>query len=316
MRRSLTLALAAVPVLAASIGLVACSATPTCDATPPGPASKAVTVTGDLNGEVTVAIDGTLAPTTTERSVVLPGSGAEAMPGQTVRVFYSVFKGSDGTLIESGLAQSADPTPFVLDDTVMLPGVVKTLTCSVPGSRVVGVIPPGDGFGDDGTQLGLAAGEPLVFVGDVVSIEDTPTPTQAPSAQTVEKDSSLTQPTVDLSTNPPTITLPTAAPPTALDVQVITPGTGSVVASDASVTVNYLGVNWDTAVVFDESYSSAPATFSLDGVVPGFAQAIAGQTVGSTILVTIPPGLAYGADSGNPDTSGTLVFVIEIISAQ
>lgn len=273
-------------------------------------------MTGDLDGKVTVEVDGLTAPTSTERSVLIPGEGEPAMTGQTVNVFYSVFKGSDGTLIESGLDQSTDPTPFVLDDTVMIPGVVKSLTCAVPGSRIVGVIPPVDGFGDQGEALGLASGEPIILVADVVSVEETPTSEPDPAAQTVEKDSSLTQPTVDLSTSPPTITLPTAAPPTAIDVQVITAGTGSVVPDTASVTVNYLGVNWDTAVVFDESYSSAPATFSLDGVVPGFAQAIAGQTVGSTILVTIPPELAYGTDSGNPDTSGTLVFVIEIISAQ
>ncbi len=166
---------------------------------------------------------------------------------------------------------------------------MKTLTCALPGSRVVGVIPPVDGFGDQGTQIGLAAGESMVFVADVVSIVDTPTsaPTPAPTSssapeqQTVEKDPSLTQPTVDLSTNPPTVTLPTAAPPASLDVQVVAEGTGEVVPAGANVTINYHGVNWASGVVFDSSYvRGAPATLSLGKVIPASGRRSPGRRSG------------------------------------
>ena len=48
--------------------------------------------------------------------------------------------------------------------------------------------------------------------------------------------------------------------------------------------------------------------------VPGFAQALEGQTVGSQIHAVIPPELGYGAEgSGTIPGDATLVFVIDIL---
>ena len=53
---------------------------------------------------------------------------------------------------------------------------------------------------------------------------------------------------------------------------------------------------------------------TLDGVVPGFAEALEGQTVGSQVLVVIPPELAYGEEgAGSIPANATLVFVIDIL---
>jgi len=152
----------------------------------------------------------------------------------------------------------------------------------------------------------------------------TPSPTDSASSTdsslgTVERDDSLTSPSVDLSTDPPTVTLPAAsvAAPTQLVVQVLEAGTGAAVADGQSVTIDYHGVNWTTAAIFDSSYiKGQPATFTLDEVIDGFKDALIGQSVGSTILAILPSDLAYGDDTGDPNTSGALVFVIHIISAQ
>ena len=56
------------------------------------------------------------------------------------------------------------------------------------------------------------------------------------------------------------------------------------------------------------------AALSLDQVVPGFAAALEGQTVGSQILAVIPPDQAYGdAGQGAVPPGATLVFVIDIL---
>ena len=60
------------------------------------------------------------------------------------------------------------------------------------------------------------------------------------------------------------------------------------------VRVHYTGVTWADHEVFDSSWDSQPASLTLDGVVPGFAQALEGATVGSQLLVVIPPDLGYG----------------------
>ena len=155
----------------------------------------------------------------------------------------------------------------------------------------------------------------------VPTATDSPTPAATDSSLgTVQRDDTLTEPSVDLSTDPPTVTLPAAdvAAPTQLVVEVLDPGTGGATVADGqTVTIDYHGVNWTTAAIFDSSYlSGQPATFSLSGVIEGFKDALVGQAVGSTVLAILPSDLAYGDDSGDPNTSGPLVFVIHIISAQ
>ncbi|MCX6396810.1 MAG: FKBP-type peptidyl-prolyl cis-trans isomerase [Propionibacteriales bacterium] len=106
-----------------------------------------------------------------------------------------------------------------------------------------------------------------------------------------------------------------AKAPTELVLKVLKEGTGAVVQSGDSVTVDYQGTNWTNGEVFDQSYGKQPATFTTDGVVPGFGAALVGQKVGAQVVVGIPPEFGYGA-AGQPSAgiagTDTLVFVIEI----
>jgi hypothetical protein len=67
---------------------------------------------------------------------------------------------------------------------------------------------------------------------------------------------------------------------TETQVQTLQAGAGPIVADTATVSVCYMGVNGRDGSVFDSSYQrGAPVEFPLDGVVPGFQKAIAGQNV-------------------------------------
>lgn len=85
----------------------------------------------------------------------------------------------------------------------------------------------------------------------------------------------------------------------------------------ATVTVNYLGVNGTTGETFDGSYEGAPATFSLDQVIPGFKLGLQNQTVGSRVLVgaTAEDGYPQGTQDGSIKAGDSLIFVVDIISA-
>ncbi|MGY4709464.1 FKBP-type peptidyl-prolyl cis-trans isomerase [Mycolicibacterium sp. CBM1] len=101
-------------------------------------------------------------------------------------------------------------------------------------------------------------------------------------------------------------------------VHTLQAGDGPVVAPTATVSVCYMGVNGRDGSVFDSAYQRGePAEFSLDGVVPGFQKAIAGQKVGSTVAVAMVP--ADGYPQGQPAAGilpgDTLVFAIKILSA-
>ncbi|AQT82782.1 peptidylprolyl isomerase [Mycolicibacterium litorale] len=101
-------------------------------------------------------------------------------------------------------------------------------------------------------------------------------------------------------------------------VHTLQAGTGPVVAPTATVSVCYMGVNGRDGSVFDSSYERGePAEFSLDGVVPGFQKAIAGQKVGSTVAVAMVPADGYpqGQPAAGIQPGDTLVFAIKILSA-
>nr|WP_243847507.1 FKBP-type peptidyl-prolyl cis-trans isomerase [Microbacterium ulmi] len=115
----------------------------------------------------------------------------------------------------------------------------------------------------------------------------------------------------------PTITIPAAEPPTDVELEVVQEGDGDVVEPGDEVTVNYTGVKWSDGSVFDSSWEGGtPATFTTTGVVAGFQRALEGQTVGSKVVVSMPPACGYGEEgSSSHELAGeTLVFALEIIS--
>lgn len=105
---------------------------------------------------------------------------------------------------------------------------------------------------------------------------------------------------------------------TETQVQTLQPGDGPVVSDTATVLVCYMGVNGRDGSVFDSSYErGAPVDFPLDGVVPGFQKAIAGQTVGSTVAVAMVPADGYpeGQPAAGIEPGDSLVFAIKILDA-
>ncbi len=105
---------------------------------------------------------------------------------------------------------------------------------------------------------------------------------------------------------------------TETQVQTLQAGDGPVVSDTATVSVCYMGVNGRDGNVFDSSYQSgSPVDFPLEGVIPGFQKAIAGQKVGSTVAVamTSADGYADGQPAAGIEKGDTLIFAIKILDA-
>ena len=65
------------------------------------------------------------------------------------------------------------------------------------------------------------------------------------------------------------------------------------------MTVQYTGAIWATGTVFDQSWGGGgPTTFPISGLITGFTQGLVGQTVGSQVVIVIPPG-ELGYEGGN-----------------
>lgn len=111
-----------------------------------------------------------------------------------------------------------------------------------------------------------------------------------------------------------------AVEPDELQVSVVDEGTGSEVTRADMVIVDYAGMVWGSDEAFDSSYERGqPMSFPLSGVVQGWRDGLAGQKVGSRVIISVPSELGYGPMGGNaragigPDD--TIVFVVDIIES-
>jgi FKBP-type peptidyl-prolyl cis-trans isomerase len=182
------------------------------------------------------------------------------------------------------------------------------------------VIPPADAFGSAGnSQIGVAPNDTVVFVIDLIK---TFTNTDGVTgAQTSNGGGTLPTVTAGAAGKGPTITIPKTAAPKTLQVKTLVKGTGPVVKKGNYIVVQYTGVNYRTGKVFDSSWSrSEPwATEIGEGqVIKGWDTGLVGQTVGSRVLLVIPPADGYGktgSSSAGIKGTDTLVFAIDILSA-
>jgi FKBP-type peptidyl-prolyl cis-trans isomerase len=113
----------------------------------------------------------------------------------------------------------------------------------------------------------------------------------------------------------------TAATPAegALKIEDVKIGEGAVATKGKILAVHYTGTLTD-GKKFDSSLDRGePIHFKLGlgRVIPGWEQGIEGMRVGGKRKLTIPPGLAYGAQGSGPvPPNATLIFDVELVSAE
>jgi len=101
-----------------------------------------------------------------------------------------------------------------------------------------------------------------------------------------------------------------------LQYKVLKDGEGPMPKATDTVTVNYRGTLLD-GTEFDSSYKHGePATFPVNGVVPGWVEALQLMKVGSKFQLFIPSGLAYGERAAGQQIgpNSTLIFEVELLS--
>jgi peptidylprolyl isomerase len=104
--------------------------------------------------------------------------------------------------------------------------------------------------------------------------------------------------------------------PAKLAVRNLVVGHGATAGLTDTVEIQYNGTSYRTGKSFDSSWSrDMPSTFPMSGVIPGFAQGIAGMKVGGRREIVIPSALGYGP-SGKPPTiapNETQVFIVDLL---
>jgi len=319
------LALIAIPLLACVV-LAGCSGSSKSTASSSSSASvgsspganTAVTATGAFDKTPKVTIPKAKPGTGLTVKTLIQGSGTTLTKSDALAANFVLYfwQGTSSTL----KASTFGTNPTVIGGT-MLPGLESALIGKKVGSRILAVIPPAQGYGTSGnSQLGISGTTTLVFVIDVLkSYADT-----ASASGTAESNGGGSLPTVTAHTgSAPTITIPSNNPPGSLVTKTLIKGSGPKVAKGQYVIAQYTGYIWRTKKVFDSSWTAgSPFGFvigaSPEQVIPGWDTGLAGQTVGSRVMLVIPPKDGYGttgASQAGITGTDTLVFVVDIIDA-
>jgi FKBP-type peptidyl-prolyl cis-trans isomerase len=271
-----------------------------------------VEVSGDAGEKPTLEFDQPFELEETASRVLDEGDGEEIAPNAVVTFDFLFVNGRNGK--ELGTSYDAEPAQLVFEESLMA-GVYEGLDGVPEGSQVLVGIAPDDGLGADPTQDVLETDSLLLYA----EIHEVRTPLERAEGEAVEPVEGL--PTVELADDgAPTITVPDTDPPTELVAQPLIEGDGPEVAGGQSITVHYTGVLWDTGDVFDSSWEKgSPATFDIGtgAVIPGWDEGLVGQTVGSQVLLVVPPDKGYpeGSPDGSIKAGDTIVFVVDILDA-
>lgn len=273
----------------------------------------AVDVSGKAGEKPTIEFDQPLSVDESACRVLQEGKGDPVADGSTAIFNFVFLNGRDGTELSSSYGQ--EPAEIVVDEE-LLAGVRLALLGAKAGGQVLVAITPDDGFGPEGDDpaSGFKAEDTMLFYADMIEVRTPLTRAEGAAVDPVEG-----QPTVELDEDgAPTITVPEGEPPTELVAQLLIEGEGPEVESGQSLTVHYTGVLWDTGEAFDSSWESGtPATFPIGtgGVIPGWDKGLVGQTVGSQVLLVIPPADGYPEGNDAIPPGSTLVFVVDILDA-
>jgi peptidylprolyl isomerase len=163
-----------------------------------------------------------------------------------------------------------------------------------------------------------SGGSSTITVGNENSADNALITSSAPSSASSTSATGKT-PTSGPLSKEPTVTVPKGPAPTKLETKDLIVGTGAEAKAGDAVTVNYVGVLYNTGKEFDASWKrNEPFAFTLGKgqVIPGWDEGIPGMKVGGRRELIIPASLAYGA-KGSPPTippNAPLVFVVDMLS--
>jgi FKBP-type peptidyl-prolyl cis-trans isomerase len=303
--------------------LAACAVIAGCGSSPSS-ANAAVTVSGSFGKTPNVTIPAEKASTNLVVSTPIEGSGAKLKSGYDPLADVALYKWS-GTK-HSVLYSTFTTGPQVIPAQLGLPGLTTALKDARLGSRVVAVLPPKYGYGPSGeTQLGVKGTDTLVWVIDL--LQQYSAKQSAAGHQVSTGGGTLPTVTAKSAGQAPAITIPTTTtPPASLSVTTLIKGSGPKLTQGETVVAQYVGAIWRTGSVFASSWPSAqqPAGqlfgFQIGGnVIQGFSQGLTGVSVGSRVLLVVPPSLGYGPAGGNASAGiqkdDTLVFVVDVVGS-
>jgi FKBP-type peptidyl-prolyl cis-trans isomerase len=279
-------------------------------------AGQLPTVTGGFGEPPTVEVPASAPPEQLVVKTLEKGKGPAVESGEIIVVDYLGLRWEDGETFDSSFDRGS-PAGFSIGTGSVIPGWDGGLVGVPVGSRVLMVLPPDEAYGDSPPEgAPIQAGDTLVFVVDVLGSHGAGETAKGEPAPT--EDDSL--PYVSISPREPEVAIPPGRDaPRRLVAMPVVVGKGPKVEAGQTVVVQYKGVLWRNGKVFDSSWSSGQpfvTTIGTGAVIPGWDKGLVGKTVGSRVMLVVPPKEGYGdAGSGQIRSTDTMVFAVDILGA-
>lgn len=254
---------------------------------------------------------------TTSTRVVEAGTGPVVAVGQRVTFRFAMVDGRTGKDIPSSYGWN--PANVLLDPTTTDHLFVDALSGQAVGARVLVAAASKEPYVKNMVGgKGVKRGDTVFMLFDVVDVHTPLTAATGSPGASVPAD----LPSVDAAGGgAPFVTMPPGGPPPDLQSVTLVRGDGPKLDVGQNVLVHYEGVNWRTGDTFDSTWRSGKpleVPLGVGQVMTGWDNGLIGQTVGSRVLLVVPPSQGYGTQ-GNAragiEGDDTLVFVIDILDA-
>lgn len=265
-------------------GLVGCAEEPE-----PAEPEPLITVSGGFGRVPVATFDVPLPMAEAESETLIEGQGRALEADGPALLALTAYDGDSGELIADRGA--GEPRTLQLTAEEVGEDVYPVLLGAAEGSRILFTQP----VTAEGTD------RMLVLVIDVLHTsangEETELPESMPDIDVTDGEDGV-----------PTITLPDDDPPETLEVATLVRGEGRQVGPDQAVTIQYTAVVWPGGEVYDSSWADGqvPRTVDLGDTFAGLRDGLVDQTVGSRVLVVVPPAEGTG--------NQTLVFVVDVLA--
>lgn len=300
----------------ASIGLcaalAACGNSSSSSSSSSLPKLEGVSATGESGKEPDLHFKTPLKISQKSYAVLVAGTGAKLKKGDTVCYQYMVYNARTGAQIDSTWKQT--PLCSLTLNSSLDAGYEEVLASQNLGASVAFGIPGSHESSSSSSSAVANSGDAYISVLTLISTVKTLSKAEGTKVSDIPSD--LPKVTSNPSTGQPSIDFNNYKSNGQFVSQTIIKGSGPVVSSSGSVVVKYSGWVLSTKKQFQSTWSegNTTASFSLANTIKGFQKGLSGQTVGSQVLLIIPPSMGYGsnAQSGIPANS-TLVFVVDIL---
>ena len=274
----------------------------------------AVTITGDVGVAPEVEWKGQMEAGEIESETVVTGEGDEL--GDKDTVLAHLWIGNGFTQEEAYSSYGEKRAELVTVDDQLAPFLASVKGATV-GSRLAVTSSAEAAFGEAGNpSLGIGNKDAVLVIIDLVSgMEEEPTGERSPAPAWMP-------PIQFKDGNPAGFTYKGVPEPTdELRKAVLLTGSGPKVEKGQTVAVRYVGEVFGAQKPFDENFTTGtPTAFGIGSgqVIKAWDQALVGATVGTRMVIEVPPDLGYGK-KGNSSAgikgTDTLVFLIDVLGA-